>query len=382
MNIPNRTSQPIPAPTPPRWLAVSRGAALGLGFLVTLNFLEILHLNTSAAENWFCSLRPLPDRLALVVLSMAVPSFFLFSLRPGLPGPVRNALLLIIALFAACTARDIREALLSVPESMLIAATSRQLCFMLALLAAAAGLLLGTQRRQAGSSSFLTIVSVAVITAAGFPLACIQSAATFRPLPKSPLLIVPETLDPATDTAQLSQIIATAASAWKLHPDSQILLCTHETPAKPDPMAERAMQLLSDAGVTRDSIMIQSVSRAPAAQLAMLRGRPELQKSPPLLLALTAPGHRLARLNLLARRSGLQPLLIPIGTDIAPPESPIQTLRECWLLLQSMAEPASEYLQSLRPPAETQLQQDSAPDESIDPGQLLKELQDAAANEP
>ena len=101
MNISPRIPQPIATQTPPRWLAVSRGAALGIGFLLTLNFFEILHLNTSPTENWFCSLTPLPDRLGLVVLAMAVPSFILFALRPGLPGPVRNALLLIIALLSA-----------------------------------------------------------------------------------------------------------------------------------------------------------------------------------------------------------------------------------------------------------------------------------------
>jgi hypothetical protein len=51
-------------------------------------------------------------------------------------------------------------------------------------------------------------------------------------------------------------------------------------------------------------------------------------------------------------------------------------------MLKHMAEPASEYLHGVRPPAETQIQDDSPPDESIDPGQLLKELQDSAAAEP
>jgi hypothetical protein len=382
VNISPRIPQPIAAQTPPRWLAVSRGAALGIGFLLTLNFFEILHLNTSPTENWFCSLTPLPDRLALVVIAMAVPSFILFALRPGLPGPVRNALLLIIALLSACTARDCREISMAVPESLLFAAISRPLSFMIALLATAAGLLLGTQRRQSGNLSVLTMLFVATVTAAGFPLACIQSDATFRPLPKRPLLIVPQLTSRSHNNEHLPHVAATTASAWKLHPNSKILLCSHDLPNKPDPLPEQALQLLEDAGVPRKAIVVQTIANSPAAYFEMLRSRPELQKSPPIQLAFAAPGYRLARLKLLARRHGLEPLLIPIGTDAAALESPLETLLECWLMLKHMAEPASEYLHGVRPPAETQIQDDSPPDESIDPGQLLKELQDSAAAEP
>lgn len=383
MNVSSRFPQQIAAPAPPRWLAVSRGAALGLGLLFTLNFLEILHLNSSTAENWFCSLSPLPDRLGLVVLAMAVPSFLLFAVRPGVPGPVRNALLLIIALFAACSARDCREIFIAVPESTLIAACSRPLSVILPLLATAAGLLLGTQRRRSGNSSLATFLGIAAITAAGFPLACIQTDATLRPIPDIPLLIVPETITGPLDTTKLPQIAATTANVWKLHHESRILLYLPASPEKSNPPLEQILKHFTDAGVPREAIITsQTAGNSPAVLFETLRSRPEIKKSTPVQLAFAGQGFRLARVKLLARRYGLKPLLIPVGTDVATTQNPIEISRECWFLLKSMAEPANEYLKSLRPPSETQLPDSQPSDETIDPEQLLRELQDSSATDP
>jgi hypothetical protein len=47
-----------------------------------------------------------------------------------------------------------------------------------------------------------------------------------------------------------------------------------------------------------------------------------------------------------------------------------------------MVTPAADYFRSLRAPAETQLEFAPATDETVDPQQLIRELQDAAAADP
>ena len=380
MKTPPRIPLPNTAPAPPGWLAVSRGAALGFCCLVSFNFLEILHLNTSSVENWFCSLKPIPETFARVVLAMAVPSFALFAFRPALPGPVRNALLLIIALLIACSARDARNLSLSVPESLQLAAIARPLSVILTLLAAAAGLLISSLKRMAGPGSSGVLLVAATITVLGFPAACIQSRSIPGPLPDQPLFVVSGiNSDPATDPGGAAEA---AIAVWKLRPDSLFLFCSSDPNPSPNDFAAQARDLLAKAGIPSEAILQAARASSSDETLRMLGRRPELKAQAGRRAALIAPAHTLARLNLLAHRNGLQPSLIPTEPASPGPANPVAIVHESWLLMKCMAQPAIDYVQALRAPAETQTDFTESTDEPVDPEQLLKELHDSAAKDP
>jgi uncharacterized SAM-binding protein YcdF (DUF218 family) len=311
---------------------------------------------------------------------MAVPSFALFAFRPALPGPVRNALLLIIALLIACSARDARNLSLSVPESLQLTAIARPLSVILTLLAAAAGLLISSLRRMAGPGSSGVLLVAAAITILGFPAACIQSRSIPAPLPDQPLFIVSGiSTDPQTNPGGAAEA---AIAAWKLRPDSLFLLCSSDPGTRPDDGDTQTRDLLHKAGVPSEAILQTPRASSTAETLRMLSTRPELKARANRHAALIAPAHSLARLQLLAKRSGLQPSLIPEQSSGPTTPNPVAILHESWLLLKCMAQPAVDYFQTLRAPSETQTDFTQSTDEPVDPEQLLKELQDSAAKDP
>jgi alpha-beta hydrolase superfamily lysophospholipase len=129
-----------------------------------------------------------------------------------------------------------------------------------------------------------------------------------------------------------------------------------------------------------DKAILQLSADSDEELFAALGEHPELQPPSPRQLVFIAPADELARLYLLARRHGRVPTLIPDAA--ADAASPAATVYETWRLLQTMAAPAGDYLRSLRAPSETQLEFTPASDELVDPQQLIRELQEAAAADP
>lgn len=379
-----------PAPQPPAqisstrqpgWIGVSRGAALGFACLLACNLMEILHYGSSSTENWFCSLRPLPDALARVLIAMAVPSFLLFAVRPAVPGPIRNTLLLISALLLAAMARDVQITFNQLPEADRVRGSARSIAAICVLLTAGLALLSSSRHRPATVGQTAPLLFAAMATIFGFPIACIQSASTPRPLPDEPqlcLITAPLTFNSTPSTP--ASLAATAAGLLKIAPNTQFLICKSATSAPSDAVAAELQKALATAGIPAKAISIlPEVSEN--ALFAALPKHPDLQTSPPRRAVILASAEELARLDLLARRHNLSPRLIPDNANTAA-LSPSGTVDQTLQLLQTMVQPASEYLQSLRAPAETQMELSPSSEETVDPQQLIRELQEAAAAEP
>jgi len=363
----------------PGWLAVARGTALGIALLLTLNLLEVLHHGASSTDNWFCSLQPLPESVSRVLLAMAVPSYLLYAIRRAIPGPIRSALLLISALFLAATARDFQTAFHTLPEAVRISGSARHISVLLTLLVAGVGLLSTSRLRTAGAAPAGPLLFAAIVTVGSFPLACVVTDGTPRPLPSLPCLCVlrPPTDSQAATTGPVS-LAATAARIHKELPQARFMVVASGASdlagQGPNPLSEA----LIATGIPPKSLLSLSAD-SDELLAAALRQHPVLQPPNPRQLAFIAPADELARLNLLARRHGLKPLLIPAADAQA---APITRLREAWQLLRAMAAPAADYFRSLRAPAETQRDFTPATDDAVDPQQLIKELQDAAAADP
>lgn len=372
----------IPLPRQPGWISVSRGAALGFACLLTCNLMEILHYGSSSTENWFCSLRPLPDSLARVLLAMAVPSFFLFALRSAVPGPVRNALLLIAALLLAAMARDLQVNFHDLPEADRLRGSARSIAAIAFLLTSGLGLLSNARHHAASYGQMAPLLFAAAVTVFGFPIACIQSASTPRPLPDGTqlcLIITPQARNSTSSTP--ASLAATSARLLRIAPDTLFLVCRTTAASTPtDDLATELQKELAAASIPSNAISIL-FKVSDNALFAGLTKHPDLQTSPRRRISILAPAEELARLDLLARRHNLSPLLIP-DTATTDAVSPSGTFHQTLRLLQTMVQPASEYLQSLRAPAETQMELSPSSDETVDPQQLMRELQDAAAADP
>ena len=376
---PSRSLPQIPQGHQPGWLAIARGTALGTAFLLSLNLLEVLHYGASSTDNWFCSLQPLPESFSRVLLAMAVPSFLLYAIRRAIPGPIRSALLLISALFLAATARGFQADFHSLPESVRISGSARHISVFLTLLVAGVGLLSTSRLRAAGPSPAGPYLFATILTVCSFPLACVVSAGTPRPLPDVPCLCV---LRPPTGVQSAPggpvSLAATAARIHKELPQARFVVVQSGASDLSGEASNPLSEALIATGIPDKSLLSLS---ADSDQLlaAALRQHPDLQPPDPRRLAFIAPADELARLSLLARRHGLEPVLIPAADAQAAPTT---LLREAWQLLRAMVTPAADYFRSLRAPAETQLEFAPATDETVDPQQLIRELQDAAAADP
>ncbi len=380
MRPPLRSPPLIPPGRQPGWVAVARGTGLGTACLLTLNLLEILHYGSSSTDNWFCSLRPLPETFSRVLLAMAVPSYLLYALRRSLPGPIRGALLLISALLLAATVRDFQTTLQSLPEPERISGSARHVSVFLTLLVAGTGLLSTARLRAAGAAPAGPFLFAAVVTTFSFPLAWIVSAATHRPLPDVPYLCVLRA-PPATQTATSTpaSLAATALNFHSAHSQSRFLVNEPAPNGMPGAATASLRGELISAGLPEKAIL-QLSADSDEELFAALREHPDLQPPSPRQLVFIAPADELARLNLLARRHGRVPVLIPDAA--ADAASPAATVYETWRLLQTMAAPAGDYVRSLRAPSETQMEFTPSSDELVDPQQLIRELQEAAAADP
>ena len=233
--------------------------------------------------------------------------------------------------------------------------------------------------RAAGAAPAGPFLFAALVTVCSFPLACVVAAGTPRPLPSVPCLCV---LRPPTGAQSATggpvSLAATAARIHKELPQARFVVVASGASDLSGEASNPLREALIATGIP-DKTLLSLSADSDELLAAALRQHPELQPPNPLQLAFIAPADELARLNLLARRHGLKPLLIPAADAQAAPTT---RLREAWQLLRAMATPTADYFRSLRAPAETQLDFAPATDEAVDPQQLIRELQDAAAADP
>jgi uncharacterized membrane protein YwaF len=94
----------------PGWIAVTRGAALGMAILIALNLAEVRTSGTSAVENWMYSLRPLTESMGSALLAVMIPSLLLYVFRPALPGLLRTVLFVVVLAMCFFPGREFLQA--------------------------------------------------------------------------------------------------------------------------------------------------------------------------------------------------------------------------------------------------------------------------------
>lgn len=347
----------------PGWIAVTRGAALGMAILIALNLAEVRTSGTSAVENWMFSLRPLTESMGLALLAMLIPSLLLYVFRPALPGLLRTVLFVVLLAMCFFPGREFLQANAIADPIARNAAIARPLGLVLINLVIVFGVLGCAMPTVRGRSSVLVIIFSAVLTIVGFPILCIQTEA------------VPQGVDAASARAVLvfaaagdgggeiseamEDRLQTAVKQLKKNPRSVVLLCGNSG----DRVLVSSQQMrgvVEEAGIPERRILVDDRGGKFQDVLQRVRGLPPLKDEPEVVVV----GHwyELARLKLLSRRSGLRARMIAAEQQHALFGQNRLVLSEAWQLFQAMAEPAMQFLREVRVPSETELEQPVVPD--------------------
>lgn len=354
-SLPGTTSlKPIvPAPRKhfngpaPGWMAVARGAALGLACLLALNLLEIFVHGTSAVENWFCSLKPLTQPLCIAILAMAATSFVMFSMRPGLPGPVWFATFGLVLMFSGFCGWELLRINQQVPDAMRVTAMARPLGILMLLAVAGIGVLTGNADSVRGRSSFFAIVTSAAIAISAFAVVTIQTGGlsdTVSEMPVSAILVLGCGLnaDGTPSEALTDRVISGCKLLQATH---STLLVLSGRPGINGVSEPAVMQQLSIAsGVTESSLLLHESGTDLAASIRFVAGLPELKDDRRVIVV--SHWHQLARARLLARRTGVTVVAVAAEQQHALFNQNLLVAKEVGSLLKAFCDPGVEFVRS------------------------------------
>ncbi len=324
----------------PGWLAVSRGAALGLSALIVFNLLEVFTYSTSPVENWFVSFHPLPPPIALTVLTMAATALILFAIRPALPGPVWLVAFVVVLGFAGLFGRELIKNSQSLPESIRSTAMIQPLGIAMLFVVAGIGIFFGNSDALKGSSSFLAIVASAALTIVGFAVVTVQSGGLAdvimdKPVPAIVVLGCPLGND-GMPTEALVDRIATASQLLTERAGTILVLSGGDvaSDSKSSSMAELALE----AGASETSIVTDLSGQTGALSLQFAAALPELEKDRRVIVV--SHWYELARLRILARRQGVRVFAVPANQRNALFGQNMLVAKEVAAFLQCICEPA------------------------------------------
>lgn len=295
----------------PGWMAVSRGAALGLAVLLALNLVEVLTLGTSSVQNWFCSFHPLNQTAGTAILAVAIPSLLLFVMRPALPGPVQLAsmgTLLTLGGFCAWRIWIIQK---QIPEVDRTAAMLKPLGLMLICSVAGFGVIAGNSIHVRGRSSFLAILFASVMSMLAFLVVSIQSGGVSDVIPPTALpVVVVTSLPPETDGSMSEALKDRIETAARLVTDGwakKVLLCSAGEADQAVPTAAMADVAVA-AGVPASEVLQSSsgIDLDAALAAAVETGLGDERK-----LAFVSHWHELATIRILASRRKLEVIAVP-----------------------------------------------------------------------
>ena len=345
----------------PGWVAISRGAAAGLALLLTCSLAEQRQWGTSLIDGWLFSLAPLPATAALALTAFAIPLLLLFTVAPGMPGPLRAICFLTILACCGFCGRDVWLAAEQTSEQIRSAALARPLGLLLILAVTGLGVVGCGSPAVRGRSSWFAMLLAAGLTVATFPVLSIQSDAV-RPVPadcRAQLIVVP--LCPNSESGDLSEALRdrlqTAAAELQRHPAARLLLCRmQQTGTLPE-----ASQLRSAAelqGIAEDRLLIDAQPLPLPALLQQYSAPTATAGDQPPQVLLVSHWYELSRLRLLTRRAGLRPVTAAARQRHALFRQNQLIAAETLLLLRDLAMPAVEFARQSRVASETRLGED------------------------
>lgn len=346
-----------PSDRAPGWIAVTRGAALGMAALVALNLAEVQVLGTSAVDNWLVSLRPLSETLGVVALAAMIPCLLLYVVRPALPGVLRTVVFLSLLAMCGAWARELMQANAIADPLQRNAALTRPLGLLLINLVIVIGIPGSALLSNQGRSSVFSILFSAILTLAGFPILSIQTEGV--PIGGSGAaaraVVVFATAGDAGGELSEAMIdrLTTAMEQLREHPRSVLVLCGSAGDRQLATVAQMR-KFVTDGGVQESRIRDDSAGGELQSVLQRVRELPQVRGEPEVVLV--SHWYELARLKMLSHRSGLRARLVAAKQQHALFGQNRLVVFEAWLYGRAMVEPAMSFLQDVRVPSEAELE--------------------------
>jgi vancomycin permeability regulator SanA len=376
---PSRRFADLPAPG---WMAVCRGAALGLCVLVVLNLAEIIVHSTSAVDNWFCNLQPMPNQVALAVLAMAATCLLLFAVRPALPGPVWFSAGALVLVFVAGCGREIWQIQQTVPEMDRITAMIKPLGIAMLFIVAAIGILTGNSSAVQGRSSFIAITISACLAFVSFTVVEVQSGGLSDPLPETivPLALIPgcslHTDGAATD--ELTDRVNTGVAMLNDRKARKLFLSGGAGQGGvTEGEAMRAVAMA--AGIDETNLLVDEEDSTMPLSVASLSRQPELKDKRDAIII--SHWYELARCRRLARQNGLNPIGIAAEQKHALFNQNILVAKEVVSLMKTLYEPAVQLVRGTAPVSQPSASSDESGDEKHSATDLDDELENLKSME-
>ncbi len=310
--VPRYTAQGYAAQDAPGWIGVSRGAALGIAMITTLNLLEVFAFNTSAVNNWLCNFRMITQSLCIALLAMLATASLMYSMKPALPGAVWMAtlgLFTIVAVFAGWELWDIAQ---RVPENLRQTAMSRPLGILMLFAVAGMGILVGDTPSAYGKSSLLIITGSSLLAVLGFVVVTLQSGSIGDPIPSDAapaILILACAVE--SDGTPSEAVVDRMAAGNRLFLDGHgKLLILSGGPGEGGVTESAAMKKTAlDAGVPETNLRLDSAGINATDSIRNAAALPELKEDRRIIVV--SHWYQLARIRMLGRQAGLQVIAVP-----------------------------------------------------------------------
>lgn len=310
--VPRYTALGYTQQNAPGWIGVSRGAALGIAVITTLNLLEVFAFSTSAIHNWLCDFRMITQPLSIAVLAMLATATLMYSVKPALPVTVWMATIVLVSIVAVFAGWELWEITQRVPENLRQTAMSRPLGIVMLLAVAGMGILVGDSPASYGRSSLLIIGGSSILAVLGFAIVTLQSGSIGDPLPSDAapaiLILGCAVESDGTPSEALADRMATGDKLFLDGHGKMLVLSggpTEGTVTESAAMKKRALE----AGVPETALVLDAAGINAANSVHFVAGLPELRVDRRIIVV--SHWYQLARIRMLGRQAGLQVIAIP-----------------------------------------------------------------------
>ncbi len=330
----------------PGWIGVSRGAALGIAMITTLNLLEVFAFNTSAVQNWLCNFRMITQPLCIAILTMLATAALMYSVKPALPAPVWMATLVLVTIVAVFAGWELWEVTQHVPENLRQMAMSRPLGILMLFAVAGMGMLVGDSPSAYGKSSLMVIAGTSLLAVMGFVVVTLQSGSIGDPIPSdaAPAILILG-CGVESDGKPSEALTDRMATGDKLFLEGHgKMLILSGGPGEGSVTESAAMKKLAlEAGVPETKLLLDSAGINAADSIQYASALPELENDRRIIVV--SHWYQLARIRMLGRQAGLQVIAVPAEQQHALFNQNRLYAEEATAFLKTCCAPAGKLIQ-------------------------------------
>lgn len=250
---------PAPPEFAPGWLAVCRGASLGLGTWMLLNAAERRILNLSDSTTWLCPMAPLDPALIVAVLALGGTALVLFAARPDLPPPIHWLTVAVAFTLAVFLASDVYRIVSPVFAGDVSNRLFRPLSVLVVVGVVLCGLIAQKRRLPPARPPIVRVPLIAVLTVAGLIVASVRGgmAADVIVADSVRAVIIAADDPPADDgSGGTDRRVALAAGLLERHRDIPLFVFDLRPDSERDAQSESWSDAVTGAGVAVDRILL------------------------------------------------------------------------------------------------------------------------------